>query len=191
MELRGRNLNWFLPFFILGKNIFMTTVLYVATELIDGINFDIIVSDNGVRKILMNNKPDSNAISKAIQIPSQDPKVINVFLQLKEYFNRTRKEFDLQLEIIGTDFQKSVWEELTKIPYGETISYGELAERMGDKNKMRAVAAANGANPIPIIIPCHRVIGSDGSLTGYGGGLDVKKWLLELEGSWTMDLFIP
>ncbi|MCC7093513.1 MAG: methylated-DNA--[protein]-cysteine S-methyltransferase [Ignavibacteriaceae bacterium] len=114
-----------------------------------------------------------------------------IFRQLKEYFNRERREFELSLEIIGTDFQKKVWDELTKIPYGETISYGELAVRLGDKNKMRAVAAANGANPIPVIIPCHRVIGADGSLTGYGGGLDVKKKLLELEGRWTMDLFIP
>ncbi len=95
----------------------------------------------------------------------------------------------LDLEIIGTNFQKKVWDELTKIPYGATISYGELANRVGDKNKMRAVAAANGANPIPIIIPCHRVIGADGSLTGYGGGLDVKQKLLELEGSWSLSLF--
>jgi methylated-DNA-[protein]-cysteine S-methyltransferase len=168
----------------------MSNELYFASELIDGINFDIILSDNGVREILINKKPDSNAIGKAIRIQSKDPKVINVFQQLKEFFNRTRKAFDLQLEIIGTDFQKNVWEELTKIPYGETISYGELAERLGDNNKMRAVAAANGANPIPIIIPCHRVIGADGSLTGYGGGLDVKQKLLELEGSWTLDLFI-
>ncbi len=112
-----------------------------------------------------------------------------MFTQLKEYFNRQRKEFDLKLEILGTEFQKKVWNELTKIPYGETISYGELANRMGDKNLMRAVAAANGANPIPIIIPCHRVIGADGSLTGYGGGLDVKQKLLELEGSWSLSLF--
>ena len=124
-----------------------------------------------------------------LQISPEDPIVKNIFIQLREYFNRQRKEFDLPLEILGTDFQKKVWDELTKIPYGETISYGELANRMGDKNLMRAVAAANGANPIPIIIPCHRVIGADGSLTGYGGGLDVKQKLLELEGSWTLSLF--
>lgn len=169
----------------------MTHELYFASEIISGINFDIIVSDNGVREILINKRLKSDHHNNARQISSTNPKVINVFHQLNEYFNRRRKEFDLQLEILGTDFQKNVWNELIKIPYGETISYGELAERMGDKNKMRAVAAANGANPIPIIIPCHRVIGSDGSLTGYGGGLDVKKKLLELEGSWTMDLFIP
>jgi len=172
-------------------NTFMNTKLYLASDVIDGINFDIVVSDNGLREILINKKSNPNIYSTATRISSNDPTVIKVFYQLKEYFKRQRKEFDLALEIIGTDFQKRVWNDLTKIPYGETISYGELAERMGDKNKMRAVAAANGANPIPIIIPCHRVIGADGSLTGYGGGLDVKKRLLELEGSWTMDLFIP
>ena len=169
----------------------MTNQLYTSSELISGINFDVITSDNGVREILINKKPDSDSFRNVNYIPPNNPKIINIFQQLKEYFNRKRKEFDLPLEIRGTDFQKKVWNELTKIPYGETISYGELANRMGDKNLMRAVAAANGANPIPIIIPCHRVIGSDGSLTGYAGGLDVKKKLLELEGSWTMDLFIP
>jgi len=169
----------------------MNTKLYLASDVIDGINFDIVVSNNGLREILINRKSDSEQLSKMTQISPDDIKVVNVFAQLKEYFKRQRKEFDMKLEIVGTDFQKRVWNDLTKIPYGETISYGELAERMGDKNKMRAVAAANGANPIPIIIPCHRVIGTDGSLTGYGGGLNVKKRLLELEGSWTMDLFIP
>jgi O-6-methylguanine DNA methyltransferase len=169
----------------------MTNQIYFASKIFDGIRLDIIVSDKGVREILINKKQDSEILSKAIQLNREDENMRNVFNQLKEYFNRKRKEFDLPLEIIGTDFQKKVWDELTKIQYGDTISYGELANRMGDKSLMRAVAGANGANPIPIIIPCHRVIGSDGSLTGYGGGLDVKKKLLELEGSWTMDLFIP
>jgi methylated-DNA-[protein]-cysteine S-methyltransferase len=171
------------------KNIFMSEELYFATETIEGIRFDIVISKSGVREILINKKSGSDNFSDMTQINPEDLKVINVFTQLKEYFNRQRKEFDLPLEILGTDFQKKVWDELTKIPYGETISYGELANRMGDKNLMRAVAAANGANPIPIIIPCHRVIGADGSLTGYGGGLDVKQKLLELEGSWTLSLF--
>ena len=167
----------------------MTEELYFASETINEIKLDIIASTSGIREILINRKSDSEQLSKMTQISPDDIKVVNVFAQLKEYFKRQRKEFDLALEIIGTDFQKKVWNELTKIPYGETISYGELAEWMGNKNKMRAVAAANGANPIPIIIPCHRVIGIDGSLTGYGGGLDVKQKLLELEGSWTLDLF--
>lgn len=169
----------------------MKEELYIAPEFIAGITFHVIISNNGIREILINKKQEADSLNTEVLISSDDPRVSNVFRQLKEYFNRQRKEFDLQLEIVGTDFQKNVWNELTKISYGETISYGELAERMGDKNKMRAVAAANGANPIPIIIPCHRVIGADGSLTGYGGGLDVKQKLLELEGSWTLDLFIP
>jgi len=167
----------------------MTEELYFATDNIDGIRFDITISKSGVREILINKKSESDDFSKVIQISPEDPKAINIFTQLREYFNRQRKEFDFPLEILGTDFQKKVWDELIKIPYGETISYGELANRMGDKNLMRAVAAANGANPIPIVIPCHRVIGADGSLTGYGGGLDVKQKLLELEGSWTLSLF--
>ena len=167
----------------------MTEELYFATDNIDGIRFDIIISKSGVREILINKKSESDDFSKVIQISPEDPKAINIFTQLREYFNLQRKEFDFPLEILGTDFQKKVWDELIKIPYGETISYGELANRMGDKNLMRAVAAANGANPIPIVIPCHRVIGADGSLTGYGGGLDVKQKLLELEGSWALSLF--
>ncbi|MCU7493974.1 MAG: methylated-DNA--[protein]-cysteine S-methyltransferase [Ignavibacteria bacterium] len=107
--------------------------------------------------------------------------------QLDEYFKGKRESFDLKLKPEGTEFQKRVWMELLKIPFGRTISYLELAERLGDRKVIRAVAGANGRNRIPIIIPCHRVIGSDGSLTGYSGGLDIKKWLLRHEGS-LMDL---
>lgn len=168
----------------------MTQELFFATDSIDGIILDVIVSTNGVREILINKKQTPGYLENAIQISPDDLQVSTVFKELTEYFSRERKEFGIELEIVGSDFQKKVWKELTKIPYGETISYGELALRMGDKNLMRAVAAANGSNPIPIIIPCHRVIGKDGSLTGYEGGLEVKKKLLELEGSRTMDLFI-
>ena len=105
----------------------------------------------------------------------------NAIEQLHEYFAGERKTFSLTLIPEGTEFQKAVWSELQKIPYGETISYKELAERIGKPKAVRAVGAANGANPIPIIIPCHRVIGNDGSLTGFGGGLPLKKRLLELE----------
>jgi methylated-DNA-[protein]-cysteine S-methyltransferase len=167
----------------------MINELYFASDTIEGIKLDIVISSAGVREILINRKPNSENLSAITQVSPDDLIVENVFTQLTEYFNRQRKEFDLKLEILGTEFQKKVWNELMKIPYGETISYGELANRMGDKNFMRAVAAANGANPIPIIIPCHRVIGADGSLTGYGGGLDVKQKLLELEGSWSLNLF--
>jgi methylated-DNA-[protein]-cysteine S-methyltransferase len=101
--------------------------------------------------------------------------------QLTEYFAGERKTFRLELDPSGTEFQRSVWRELREIPYGETISYKQLAERISKPKAVRAVGAANGANPIPIIIPCHRVIGHDGSLTGFGGGLPLKKRLLELE----------
>ena len=115
--------------------------------------------------------------------------MFNVYTQLKEYFGGERKQFDLFLEIEGTEFQKRVWNELLKIPYGRTISYKELAVRLGDEKVIRAAASANGANPLPIVIPCHRVIGSDGSLIGYGGGLEIKEKLLILEGSRQKDLF--
>jgi methylated-DNA-[protein]-cysteine S-methyltransferase len=182
----------FFPFLFSNLNYQMKSIaeeLYFSSDIIDGIKLDIIISSAGVSEILINEKSDSEQLSKMTQISPDDIKVVNVFTQLKEYFNRERKEFDLPLEILGSEFQKDVWNELKKIPYRETISYGDLANRMGDKNLMRAVAAANGANPIPIIIPCHRVIGKNGSLTGYVGGLDVKQKLLELEGSWSLDLF--
>jgi methylated-DNA-[protein]-cysteine S-methyltransferase len=101
--------------------------------------------------------------------------------QLKEYFAGKRADFDLPLAPEGTSFQRSVWERLREIPYGETISYGELAKRVGNPKASRAVGAANGCNPIPIVIPCHRVIGANGKLTGFGGGLPTKEKLLALE----------
>lgn len=103
--------------------------------------------------------------------------------QLKDYFKGIRKSFDLKLNPSGTDFQLGVWEQLQKIPYGKTISYLELAKSLGDEKSIRAAAAANGKNPIWIVIPCHRVIGSNGSLVGYAGGLQRKKALLEHEGA--------
>ncbi len=101
--------------------------------------------------------------------------------QLREYFAGERREFELPLDPRGSEFQKRVWSALRNIPYGTTISYGELAHRVGQPTAARAVGAANGRNPIPIVIPCHRVIGKDGSLTGFGGGLPLKERLLELE----------
>jgi methylated-DNA-[protein]-cysteine S-methyltransferase len=98
--------------------------------------------------------------------------------QLHEYFSGMRTTFDLPLDPRGTPFQRAAWEVLGTIPFGETISYGEQARRLGDHRKARAVGAANGRNPIPIIIPCHRVIGADGSLTGFAAGTDAKAWLL-------------
>ena len=103
--------------------------------------------------------------------------------QLDEYFAGKRRTFDLPLAPRGTEFQRSVWHTLATIPYGKTISYAQLATRVGKPTAMRAVGAANGRNPLPIVLPCHRVIGADGNLTGFGGGLPTKEFLLNLEGA--------
>lgn len=101
--------------------------------------------------------------------------------QLKDYFDGKRTHFDFQLNPVGTEFQQKVWKGLCEIPFGKTMSYLELAKQLGDEKAIRAVASANGKNPLWIVVPCHRVIGTDGSLTGYAGGLWRKKWLLEHE----------
>ena len=106
--------------------------------------------------------------------------------QLTEYFNKERKEFDIPLLLVGTSFQKSVWGELIKIPFGNTDSYLGLSQKLNNEKAIRAVAAANGANAFAIIVPCHRIIGSKGKLIGYAGGLSVKKKLLKLEGSYPL-----
>lgn len=121
--------------------------------------------------------PDEN-----VQYQANDL-VQDCIVQLREYFEGKRKEFDLPLKPSGTEFQQHVWSKVSDIPYGETTSYGLIAKLLGDNKLSRAVGLANGANPIPIIIPCHRVIGNDGNLTGYAGGLDRKKWLLNHEQS--------
>jgi len=109
------------------------------------------------------------------------PPIRDALSQLNGYFERRRRSFDLPLAPEGTPFQRRVWAELQQIPFGATVSYGELARRVGEPTASRAVGAANGANPIPIVIPCHRVVGADGKLTGFGGGIEVKARLLELE----------
>lgn len=115
-------------------------------------------------------EPDDGAFADAVD-------------QLSAYFAGERTEFDLELDMVGTRFQRSVWDALRTIPYGETCTYGEIARQIGSPSASRAVGLANGHNPIGIIVPCHRVIGANGSLTGYGGGLDRKRALLELEKS--------
>jgi len=110
------------------------------------------------------------------------PKLLqNAISQLDEYFHGIRVNFDLELDPDGTDFQKAVWKELLEIPFGQTCSYLDIALKLGDKNATRAVGAANGKNPLSIVVPCHRVIGSNGQLTGYAGGIERKKWLLDFE----------
>ena len=118
----------------------------------------------------------------------ESPFFLQLRKELEEYFNKERTEFTVPLDFVGTDFQKQVWAELVKVPNGKTVSYKQLAKNIGDEKAVRAVANANAMNKIAIIVPCHRVIGSDGSLTGYAGGLDRKRQLLELE-STHADLF--
>lgn len=113
--------------------------------------------------------------------PQDDEPFTEVAEQLAEYFTGTRHDFDVPLVLTGTEFQRTVWAALRDIPYGETISYGQLADRIGRPTASRAVGLANGKNPISIIVPCHRVVGSAGDLTGYGGGLDRKRHLLDFE----------
>lgn len=118
---------------------------------------------------------------KAEYVEESSEVIVETMKQLDAYFANERKLFDIPLLMVGTDFQKSVWQGLMKIPYGTTASYLELSKKIGNEKAVRAVASANGANAISILIPCHRIIGSDGSLTGYAGGLPTKKKLLELE----------
>lgn len=121
---------------------------------------------------------DSDDVVVSEKIPKELQDSVN---QLQEYFDGKRKEFNIKLSPEGTDFQKKVWKQLEGIPFGKTATYQQMANQLGDPKVIRAAASANGKNPISIIIPCHRVIGSDGSLTGYAGGLHRKKWLLEFE----------
>lgn len=130
----------------------------------------------------------------ARKIKGRNALIDSVKRQLNEYFEGKRYEFELPILLCGTEFQRRAWEELTYIRYGETISYAEEAFRMNSRKAVRAVANANHANAISIIVPCHRVIGSNGKLAGYGGGLEVKRFLLNLEASHTppyLDLFVP
>jgi len=122
------------------------------------------------------------------QFTAHAPVLDELSRQLRAYFDGTLRQFDIPLDLQGTDFQKRVWRHLESIPFGETRSYQQVADAIGTSNAVRAVGAANGANPIPIVVPCHRVIGASGKLVGYGGGLPLKKRLLELEGAWTAEL---
>ena len=118
-----------------------------------------------------------------------DAALAGVVRQLEEYFAGERTTFDVALDLRGTEFQLEVWARLRAIPYGETVSYGEIAAELGRPDRVRAVGSTVGRTPVPIVVPCHRVIGADGSLTGYGGGLDRKRSLLELEGAVARPLF--
>jgi methylated-DNA-[protein]-cysteine S-methyltransferase len=141
----------------------------------------VVASDCGVRAVLWpGDGPDRVQLSDRVVVVD-NPIVEQARRELGEYFAGTRTSFDVPLDPVGTDFQQQAWIALRTIPFGETVSYGEQAARIGDKRKARAVGAANGKNPISIIVPCHRVVGSDGSLTGFAGGIDAKRFLLDHE----------
>ena len=167
----------------------MSEIKYYSEEIISEINIAVLASSKGIKKIFLNPAKETTELSSATKLRSDDPYLFGIFDQLKEYFAGTRKEFDVPLDIKGTDFQKRVWNELQKIPYGKTISYKTLSEKLGDVKAIRAVGKANGQNPIAIIIPCHRVIGANGNLVGYAGGLAIKEKLLHLEGALNPELF--
>ncbi|MGM0546016.1 MAG: methylated-DNA--[protein]-cysteine S-methyltransferase [Bacteroidota bacterium] len=134
--------------------------------------------EHGLTAINYNNHNPTESLDQ-----QQLPVLTKTIDQLNEYFEGQRKSFDIPLALNGTKFQQKVWKQLQQISYGQTITYSELAKRLGDPQKARAVAGANGLNPIPIIIPCHRVIGVDNKLTGYSGGIKRKEFLLKLEGA--------
>jgi methylated-DNA-[protein]-cysteine S-methyltransferase len=146
----------------------------------------VVASDKGVRAVLWDRDSEAErtraAASGAVPVDAADhPVLAAAVVQLQEYFAGTRQEFDLPLDVVGTAFQRDAWRALQTIPYGSTVSYGEQARRLGNPKAVRAVGAANSRNPVSIVVPCHRVVGSDGSLTGFAAGVDVKAWLLDHE----------
>lgn len=158
----------------------------VGELLIGAYNEQICICDWKYRKMrtAIDQRIQSNL--NATYIEQSTPIIEQTITQFEEYFSQKRKVFELPLLLLGTDFQKKVWHQLQQIQYGKTVSYLQLSQQMENEKAIRAVATANGANAISIIIPCHRVVGSDGNLTGYAGGLPAKKRLLVLEGA---DLF--
>ena len=142
----------------------------------------LVATDDGLAGILWENDwPNRTPLDIGARADGH-PVLVEAERQLGEYFSGGRKEFALELDVEGTPFQRAVWNALRTIPFGETRSYGEIARQIGNPDAVRAVGAANGRNPVSIVVPCHRVIGSTGKLTGFGGGLEAKSYLLALEG---------
>src|SRR5258706_15381273 len=149
---------------------------WAEVQIEDSLRLRLIASTTGIRAIDFHcSRPVSEGSSDA------NPLILEAVRQLRAYFERRLRRFDLPLDLQGTDFQKRIWHQLETIPYGETRSYAQIAAAIGSSRAVRAAGAANGANPVPIVVPCHRVIGANGKLVGYGGGLPMKKRLLELE----------
>jgi methylated-DNA-[protein]-cysteine S-methyltransferase len=154
---------------------------WTEVKVLDGVELRLIASASGIRAIEFDPQPVSEC-----QRNDRNPLLLEAARQLQVYFAGQLREFQLPLDVQGTDFQKRVWGQVAAIPYGETRSYLQIAQALGSPGAVRAVGAANGANPVPIVVPCHRVIGANGKLVGYGGGLALKRRLLELEGCTTM-----
>jgi len=146
-------------------------------------NLKLVASDKGLVAILWQNEKLSRVPLNELLEDTVHPILLDTERELGEYFAGKRRTFSVPLDMRGTSFQKNVWQALLAIPFGETRSYGQLAKQLGNPQAMRAVGAANGRNPISIIVPCHRVIGSSGKLTGFAGGLETKAYLLNLEES--------
>ncbi|HSL73611.1 MAG TPA: methylated-DNA--[protein]-cysteine S-methyltransferase [Ilumatobacteraceae bacterium] len=141
----------------------------------------LVTSDRGLRAVLWPDDDPRRVIIGECREDAEHPTLVAAACQLAEYFGGERRDFDLPLDPVGTEFQLAAWAALRTIPYGSTVSYGEQAARMGDRRKARAVGAANGRNPLSIVVPCHRVVGASGSLTGFAGGIATKAWLLDHE----------
>ena len=142
----------------------------------------LIASDKGLVALLFQDSKQFHRMDSALLAQNDNhPALLRAEKQLDEYFNGKRTDFDLKLDLRGTVFQLMAWKQLQHIPYGQTITYAEQAKRVGDAKKARAVGMANGRNPVSIIVPCHRVIGTNGAMTGFGGGIAVKEFLLKHE----------
>jgi methylated-DNA-[protein]-cysteine S-methyltransferase len=144
----------------------------------------VVVSDLGIRYVMFNNDAHPKPLERLhISDTEIHDSVNDAITQLQEYCDGSRRDFDLPLDLQGTEFQVAAWRALADIPYGHTASYGQQAASIGRPKAVRAIGGANGRNPVAIVLPCHRIVGADGSLTGFGGGIAVKKWLLDHEQS--------
>ena len=142
----------------------------------------IVASDAGLRYVMFDNDAHPKPVNALAVADDEDhPIVALTSAQLAEYFNGTRSEFDIPLDLVGTEFQVAAWKSLASVPFGTTASYAKQAASIGRPTATRAIGAANGRNPVVIVLPCHRIVGADGSLTGFGGGLRTKQWLLQHE----------
>ena len=158
-----------------------TTVLYSTTAASPVGMLTFIGSQAGLRFVLWDSGHADHVNLGGTVVADSHPVCDNAKRQVAEYFARERHEFDLELDLVGTDFQVAAWRALATIPYGTTVSYAQQAMRIGRPSAVRAIGAANGRNPVSIVLPCHRVIGANGSLTGFAGGLDAKRYLLDHE----------